>query len=67
MKNVFLFVAMCLLLLTTAIPFCVLIAVKQPLDGAQKGLIACLMIAGYIGSYLYYVIYKASKNGPQSF
>lgn len=67
-KNILLVISALLLLFTTAIPFCVLVAVKQPITGAQKGLIACLMIAGYVGSYLYYIVHKeASKKGPQTF
>lgn len=67
MKNVFLFASMCLLLLTTAIPFCVLMAVKHPLDGAQKALIGWLLVVGYFVSYRYYVLYKEHKNRPQTF
>lgn len=67
MKNVLLLVSGLLMLLTTLIPFCVLMAVKQPLDGAQKALIAWLLIVGYFVSYIYYVLYKEHKNGPQTF
>lgn len=67
MKNVLLLVSMLLILFVVVIPICVLLAVEQPLDGAQIGLVGCLMTAAGIGSHLYYIMYKASKKGPQTF
>ena len=67
MKHVLLLVSMLLMLFVVLIPICVLLAVEQPLTGAQIGLIGCLMTAAGIGSYLYYVIYKASKKEPETF
>ena len=66
-KNILLAISVFLLLLTTAIPFCVIMAVKQPLDGAQKALIGWLLIVGYFVSYRYYMLYKEHKNGPETF
>ena len=67
MKHILLLVSMLLMLFVVVIPICVLLAVEQPLDEAQKGLVGCLMTAAGIGSYLYYIMYKASKKGPQTF
>jgi len=67
MKNVLLFVSMVLMMFVFLIPICVLITVEQPLTGAQKGLVVCLMTAAGVGSYLYYIMYKASKKGPETF
>jgi hypothetical protein len=67
MKHILLIVSMLLMSFVFLIPICVLISVEQPMTGAQKGLVVCLMTAAGIGSYLYYVIYKASKKGPQTF
>lgn len=67
MKHILLIVSMVLLLFVAMIPICVIMAVEQPLDGAQIGLIACLMIAAAAGSRAYYIVYKASKNGPETF
>jgi hypothetical protein len=66
-KYILLGISAFLLLLTTAIPFCVLMAVKQPLDGAQKALVAWLLIVGYFVSYRYYMLYKEHKNSPETF
>lgn len=67
MKHILLLVSMLLMLFVVVIPICVLLAFEQPLTGAQKGLVGCLMTAAGIGSYLYYIMYKASKKGPQTF
>jgi hypothetical protein len=67
MKHILLIVSMLLMSFVFLIPICVLISVEQPLTGAQIGLIGCLMTAAGIGSYLYYVLYKEHKNGPQTF
>lgn len=66
-KYILLGISAFLLLLTTAIPFCVLMAVKQPLDGAQKALIGWLLVVGYFVSYRYYMLYKEHINGPETF
>lgn len=67
MKHVLLLVSMLLMLFVVLIPICVLISVEQPMTGAQKGLVVCLMTAAGIGSYLYYIMYKASNKGPETF
>lgn len=67
MKHILLIVSALLMLFVVVIPICVLLAVEQPMTGAQIGLVGCLMTAAGIGSYLYYIMYKASKNGPQTF
>lgn len=67
MKHILLLVSMLLMLFVVLIPICVLLAVEQPLTGAQIGLVGCLMTAASIGSYLYYIMYKASKKGPETF
>lgn len=56
-KNVLLIISLFLFLLTSGIPFCVKAGIKHPLDSAQVGLIACLIFAGYLGSYLHYGVY----------
>lgn len=67
MKHILLIVSLLLMSFVVLIPICVLISVEQPLTGAQIGLVGCLMTAAGIGSYLYYIMYKASKKGPQTF
>lgn len=67
MKHILLIVSLLLMSFVVLIPICVLTSVEQPLTGAQIGLVGCLMIAGGIGSYLYYVMYKASNKGPETF
>lgn len=56
-KNFPLITSTLLFLITSGIPFCVKAGIKHPLDSAQVGLIACLIFAGYLGSYLHYGVY----------
>lgn len=61
-KNILLIISAFLFILTSGIPFCVKVGIKHPLDGTQLGLIACLMFAGYLGSYLYYMVHLETRK-----
>lgn len=61
-KNILLIISVFLFLLTSGIPFCVKVGIKHELDGTQIGLISCLMFAGYLGSYLYYVVHLETRK-----
>ena len=56
-KNFRLIISLFLFILTSGIPFCVKVGIKHSLDGTQVALIGCLMFAGYLGSYLYYMVH----------
>lgn len=66
-KSILLGISVLLVIIATAIPFCIIAAVNGPLDTAQKMIAGILSVIGYVAAVLYFQLYKAVNRGPERF